>query len=115
MGMNKACNCDLPYEQCCGNKNLCTGKISTNISVSTGTSVYSQNWTTERIDVKVYSDHIEEIFIETSNVHYLTSFGPQHSERRVYKIVYSCVDGKWNKSEKIYGKIVQPQKEYYEF
>jgi hypothetical protein len=39
---------------------------------------------------------------------------PYHDERAV-KIVYSCVDGKWNKSEPIYGKIIPAQDEYFEF
>lgn len=31
------------------------------------------------------------------------------------KIIYSCIDGKWNKSEPIYGKIIPTQDEYFEF
>jgi len=34
---------------------------------------------------------------------------------RVYKIVFSCKDGKWHKSEPIYGKIVPATDEDYEF
>jgi hypothetical protein len=45
----------------------------------------------------------------------LTIYPSPPPEERVFKIVYSCVDGKWNKSEKIYGKIIPSQKEYYEF
>lgn len=37
------------------------------------------------------------------------------SNYRVFKIVYSCVDGKWNKSEPIYGKIVPASEEDYLF
>lgn len=33
----------------------------------------------------------------------------------VFKIVYSCVDGKWNKSAPIYGEIIPPQGETYLF
>ena len=41
------------------------------------------------------------------------NFGPLPS--RVYKIVFSCVDGKWHKSEPIFGQIVPAQQEYYDF
>jgi hypothetical protein len=34
---------------------------------------------------------------------------------RVYKIVFSCIDGKWNKSEPIIGQIMSAQDEHYEF
>ena len=33
----------------------------------------------------------------------------------VFKIVFSCIDGKWNKSDRIYGKIIPPSEESYEF
>jgi hypothetical protein len=36
-------------------------------------------------------------------------------EERVFKIIFSCIDGKWNKSERIYGEIVPPTNEYYNF
>lgn len=34
---------------------------------------------------------------------------------RVYKIVFSCIDGKWHKSEPIFGEIISPKDESYEF
>lgn len=37
------------------------------------------------------------------------------SNYRVFKIVYSCVDGQWNKSEPIYGEIVLASEEHYLF
>ena len=36
-------------------------------------------------------------------------------EERVFKIIFSCIDGKWNKSGRIYGEIVPPTNEYYNF
>jgi len=36
-------------------------------------------------------------------------------QERVFKIVYSCVNGKWNKSDRIYGNIISAQDEGYEF
>jgi len=34
---------------------------------------------------------------------------------RVYKIIYSCKNGKWNKSEPIFGHIIPASEEYYIF
>lgn len=36
-------------------------------------------------------------------------------KQRVFKIVYSCKEGKWHKSDRVYGKIIPAQKERYEF
>ena len=47
-----------------------------------------------RLQVNELNDSIEMIYEETS------------PEKRYFKIIFSCVDGKWNKSEPIYGKIV---------
>jgi hypothetical protein len=71
---------------------------------------------TEQLEVKEVGESIEIIYKETlnSNYTYTINFTPQ-PETRVFKIVYSCVDGKWNKSERIYGEIVPAQEEYYNF
>ena len=37
------------------------------------------------------------------------------SEKRVYKIIYSIEEGKWKRSEPIYGKIIPATEESYEF
>jgi hypothetical protein len=37
---------------------------------------------------------------------------PYHEPGRVFKIVYSCKDGKWNKSERIYGTIIHLWNDY---
>lgn len=68
----------------------------------------------EAIDIIEKIDSLEIIFKEKSRYHYLTSSTLQ-PEERVFKIIFSCVDGKWNKSEKIYGKIIPTQKEQYVF
>ena len=72
----------------------------------------------ERIDVYEIGDSIEMIYVEESKIAPTTlsfPFKVSGSTKRVFKIVYSCVDGKWNKSERIYGNIIPAQKEYYEF
>jgi hypothetical protein len=65
-----------------------------------------------RYKVDVYDDRIEMIYIQYTCYSYSPS---PPCERRVYKIIYSCVDGKWNVSEPIYGKIIPATEETYEF
>jgi hypothetical protein len=85
--------------------------------IYTGTATTSNfnQWShPERIEVNEYPDHIEMIYKQTSMIT-LTSFHAPPPQERVFMIIFSCIDGKWNKSEPIYGKIVPAQNEYYEF
>lgn len=68
----------------------------------------------ERIDVLEVGESIHMVYMETSQIQ-LAVFPPRPPEKRVFKIVYSCVDGKWNISDRIYGKIMPPLKESYIF
>jgi hypothetical protein len=82
---------------------------------SVGTTTNSSLWSTpERVDVIENSDSIEFVYKETSMISY-TSFPAPPPQVRVFKIVFSCVDGKWNKSERIYGQIVLAENERYVF
>ncbi len=83
-------------------------------NASTSTSIFNQWGIPKRIKVIENNDSIEMIYKETSTI-ILTVFPSPPRETRVFKIVFSCVDGKWNKSEPIYGKIISSQKEQYEF
>lgn len=73
-----------------------------------------------RVDIIEYDDSIEMIYkqegVDYSKT-YLLDYPPNPPEyfTRVFKIVYSCVDGKWNVSEPIYGKIIPATEETYEF
>jgi hypothetical protein len=60
------------------------------------------------INVTECEDHIELTFKEQTS--YFST-----SEMKVYKIIYSVIDGKLNKSEKIYGKIIPATEESYIF
>ena len=60
---------------------------------------------------EIYDDRIEFIYKKTKMI-WVGYYSP---EVAVYKIVYSCKDGLWHKSEPIYGKIIEPQVEQYEF
>jgi hypothetical protein len=65
-------------------------------------------------EVNEYSDRIEIIYIQRSNTQ-LAVYPPISPKERVFKIVFSCVDGVWNKSEPIYGTIISAKGESYEF
>jgi hypothetical protein len=70
----------------------------------------------KRLEVKEVGETIEMIYKETLNINFssIIHLNPTFQET-IFKIVYSCVDGKWNKSERIYGEIVPAQEEYYNF
>ena len=57
---------------------------------------------------------IEFTYKETSLISY-TVHPSLLPEQRVFKIVFSCKDGKWHKSEPIYGTIIPATEESYEF
>ena len=65
----------------------------------------------ERVSVTEFLDRIEMVFTETSAV----SISTAAPERRVFKVIFSCVDGKWNKSSRIYGTIQEAVGEKYTF
>lgn len=86
-----------------------------NAGASTGTTLID-NWNLpERVQVAEVGESIEMIYTETARISYTHHHFSTSPEMRVFKIVYSCVDGKWNKSDKIYGKIIPAQGTYYEF
>ena len=59
-----------------------------------------------RLEVNEYYDKIEMIFEETLLVN-MSIYQPLPNHKRYFKIVFSCVDGKWNKSERIYGEKIE--------
>jgi hypothetical protein len=82
---------------------------------TSGSITNINNWGfPSRIEVREVGETIEMLYKETSMIT-LTIHPSPPPEERVFKIVYSCVDGKWNKSDRIYGKIVPAQNENYEF
>ena len=76
---------------------------------------YIHTWGTPlRVDVVEMPDRIEFIYVETSTIVFNNN-PPPPPERRVFKIVFSCVDGKWNKSDPIFGEIFPALNETYKF
>lgn len=79
------------------------------------TTAGMHNWNyPEFKEVKEVGETVEMVYTQTSTFSRLGGMPPYHDER-VFKIVYSCVEGKWNKSEPVYGKIIAAEDEYYEF
>lgn len=90
-----------------------SGVLSSSGNTSTSSTGSSMWGMPEFVHVIDTGESIEMIYKETSM---LTTLGIySRPEERVFKIVYSCVDGKWNKSERIYGKVVPPSDEWYDF
>lgn len=75
---------------------------------TSSTYVYVTHGAPYIIDTVVKEDSIEVIYKQEC---YLTD------NNLVYKIIYSCKDGEWNISDKIYGKIIEERiiEEHYEF
>lgn len=78
--------------------------------ISTSVSMYSQ----QILSTREVGETIEMVYKEVSNVNYLV-YPSLPIPPKVYKVVYSCKEGKWDKSEKIYGKIIPAQEESYKF
>jgi hypothetical protein len=82
---------------------------------TSGTSTFTEWSAPSMIDVRDTGNSIEMIYLQDRINRVWGGALPQAPERRVFKIVYSCVNGEWNKSEPIYGTIIPSQGEYYEF
>jgi len=90
-----------------------TGSVGTGLGTTSTTFSFLNQWTDPKlVDTIINEDSIEQVFTEVSLIYQ----GFTNTEaRRVFKVRYSCVDGKWNKSEKIYGHISPAQSESYAF
>ena len=84
--------------------------------MNTGTTTANFNQWNEPnfIRVEEVGETIEFIYKHTSMIRY-TVYPQRPPEERVFIIVYSCKDGKWNKSEPIYGNIIPATYEDYDF
>tara|TARA_R110000796_G_scaffold173216_2_gene290151 strand:- start:12 stop:347 length:336 start_codon:yes stop_codon:yes gene_type:complete len=106
-------------ENLTGSINVETGNLSfANTSTFSSTNVAnitSNSWgLPERVDVIEKEDCIEFIYKEISMIT-LTVYPSPPPAERVFKIVFSCLEGKWNNSDRIYGEIVEKSNEYYIF
>ena len=85
------------------------GPISVTSTESYCTSSTVSLYDSFLIDTIVKENSIELVYKEVSIWNGL--------DNRIYKIVYSCLDGKWHKSDRIYGEIIPKQviEETYKF
>ena len=67
------------------------------------------------VSLEEVGDTIEMIFTQYSTIHYCNSILNRSPKRRVFKIIYSCINGKWNKSDRIFGEIILATNEDYIF
>lgn len=82
------------------------------ISGGTLTLSFDQYQTPVLEETVVHPDRIEIIY---SECRVWSTYPPAPDHERFFKIIYSCKDGKWDVSERIYGKKIPAQDEYYEF
>ena len=83
-------------------------------SLSTSSTTSINQWSEPTlVETNMLQDSIEIIYEEVSNM-VLSIYPSRPPEKRHFKIVFSCVDGKWNKSERIYGKKIEGFS-YFEF
>jgi hypothetical protein len=88
--------------------------LITNLGSTSATTNINLWSNPERLDVIETIDSIEFIYKETSMVQ-LAIYPPRPPQERVFKIVFSCINGIWNKSERIYGEIIPQESERYVF
>jgi hypothetical protein len=106
------------------NKNIPADAAFFNTGAAAGFSTGAFGITTETtssmynlpvlIEANEVGESVEFTYKEVAAFSY-TSFPPSYPPDRVFKIVFSCVNGKWNKSGRIYGRIIAASKETYEF
>ena len=83
-------------------------------NTGSGTCTYGLWGAPAKVEINEYTDRIEIVYKQASMAT-LTSYLSPAPIQRVYKVVFSCKEGKWNKSEPIIGKIIPSQGEYYVF
>ena len=86
-----------------------------NITWTSGTDIFTEWSEPFRVDVIDTGHSIEMIYLQDRISRIWGGMIPLTPEKRVFKIVYSCVNGQWHKSEPIYGEIIPANKEQYVF
>lgn len=98
--------------------NSLTGSISigtTGTDPSTSTIISFNTWSSPvLVDTIINDDSVDFIYKETSMISTF-KYPPGSPNERVFKIIFSCIDGKHNKSERIYGEIIPATSESYDF
>lgn len=75
-------------------------------------TAYINQWSEpKRVQVIENKDNIEFVYKQRKMI----TMGYSLPETRVYKIIFSCVNGEWHKSDPIFGTIIPANEESYEF
>ena len=95
----------------------CTTTSETNVKITNHTTIGNVWGNPTFVCANEVGETVEFIYKQKS---FFASYldGPYWFDdigERVFKIVYSCIDGKWNKSEPIFGTIIPKSEESYEF
>lgn len=94
---------------------LTTSKTVIDLTTTGSEATTDALWSSpELVSVHEVGETVEMVYKQTSMIQ-LSVYPSRYPEQRVYKIVYSCKDAKWHKSERIYGKIIPAQSEYFMF
>jgi hypothetical protein len=85
------------------------------LSMTTNTQIFDPWSEPHFIKVEEVGESIEFIYKQTSMITFTYNYPSESRDERVFKIVFSCEEGKWHKSAPIYGKIFPAIDEDYEF
>lgn len=82
-------------------------------SLTASSTAWLNQWSEPTlVETIVKDESIELIYFQYPTVTFSYHSAPKNI---CFKIIYSCIDGKWNKSEPIYGEVIPASKETYEF
>ena len=81
----------------------------TGMTTSVGTVHIEEYEEPIQIKTIVHKDNIEIWYTQDKVFINSNSIFPNSPVQRLYKIIYSCIDGKWNESSPIFGQIIPPQ------
>lgn len=96
--------------------NTCSGGMTTNVFNIPKPLPVAYNWGLPKLlQINEVGETLEIIYSQTGICTPVSFLSQSNVQKRVFKIVYSFVDGKLNKSEPIYGKIIPAMDEYYTF
>ncbi len=81
-------------------------------TTTSSTWTMGDNWSEPKlVQTILKSDSVELIYTQFT----IISINWQGPSERCFKIICSCIDGKWNRSQPIYGQIIPATKKEYEF
>jgi len=94
----------------------CTTTSDTNVKITNHTTISNAWGNPTFVCANEVGETVEFIYKQRAIITMCSDYYHTSDENeRVFKIVYSCIDGKWNKSEPIFGTIIPKSEESYEF